>query len=1273
MAAASSSDTQGGVKTFDGEDEDGKTYKRWRTWVSNKLLTIKDKVSEEARGAYVYTLLAGKALEAVEHLEPQEYQKKQGEDVIFRILDQRFPQKDKTAELGETLTDIFQLRAREGEGVKAWIARATEAFEKCSRKSQVKFPEESQGWVLLHRSGFTEEQKAVILARSLGDLKREEIAKAIRSCYPEYTVKKKTMGAAIIEKENIEADDDAESADDFQDVEQFLAEHYHDEPGDQEVYEEDEVAEVLSVSWKEKRAELAKLKKGRQFHSMKDSRRSFRVEIDEIKRKTRCHRCNQIGHWSRECTMKRTDGKGSGKKGYKKSSGKGEQGETGAAYVESEGNHGHETFIAMVAAETSLLERLRQRRDGQQHPLPEEQLLVSSPGFGVVDSGCGRSIIGAETLKEFNNLWRSKGVEVPSPYHETNQFRYGNGHHEVSTQAADLPVTLAGKRGKIRAAIVKGKAPLLISRKALRTLQATINFVEDKMTLFDDRRVIKLHTNSAGQYTVNVMDEGEVNDEEFEEVMVAEAEQASAQATTTATSSGLLVGPPKVWSREDWGLESTCGPSKHGPSLQHVVRRVTRDADTGRIVYDEVIKDSQNRLENKVIPKHVWHTITEFHHHAPHFRPNLEKRTQEVMSIQTEPLPPQRSSQVAHHLTKHQLRQLHGQVKSCAVAQTCESRCGSKYLVAEIFSPPRFAKRVQPMGYQAWSVDIKQGYDLSKAEVRKHVEEELQKNPPALLVLCPPCTNEGGWFNLNSIYMSPEERLQKIKLSRLFIRWCCRLFRTQVQLGGRALFEHPIGSRMWNYPEVVSLSRKCHVAKLHMCRYNLKLPDSKWFIHKGTKLLVTHKDMMVLGKTCPGESHPEHKQHDTIAGSHPKVGSVSKFVAAYTDEFVEAVLQTIPEYSEQTEVLEIIQDDNGDEVRVQEILAAQDKNKTEPSVSEMKEVVDRLHRNLGHPPNHDLVRILKHGNASEKAIAIAREHQCEFCRTCAKPKTPMPAQTHRATEFGAAVGMDVKFLPGWKPNQKITALNIVDQASRYQKVVPFFTSETSKLLRQMYLEHWVSWAGAPKELIIDPKRTNLGEAMSHPTEMEGTHVRPIAAEAHWQLGRTERHGGWFETVLRKLIDQFSPQDQDQWLQCVHHAHVKNEMIQSYGYTPHQFVFGKNPNIPSDLLNEPLNVIAATASLTDEAVAKSQALRTAARKAVVELQDDQSLRRALTARPRVTLPFQPGDLVAYWRQQKWSQGQLHQTGQWYGTAVVVGYVGRNIILAHRRQILRCAPF
>lgn len=53
-------------------------------------------------------------------------------------------------------------------------------------------------------------------------------------------------------------------------------------------------------------------------------------------------------------------------------------------------------------------------------------------------------------------------------------------------------------------------------------------------------------------------------------------------------------------------------------------------------------------------------------------------------------------------------------------------------------------------------------------------------------------------------------------------------------------------------------------------------------------------------------------------------------------------------------------------------------------------------------------------------------------------------------------------------------------------------------------------------------------------------------------------------------------------------------------------------------------------------------------------------------------FQPGDLVAYWRSQKWDKGTLVLGGRWHGTAVVMGHVGRNSILLHRRQILRCAP-
>ena len=69
-----------------------------------------------------------------------------------------------------------------------------------------------------------------------------------------------------------------------------------------------------------------------------------------------------------------------------------------------------------------------------------------------------------------------------------------------------------------------------------------------------------------------------------------------------------------------------------------------------------------------------------------------------------------------------------------------------------------------------------------------------------------------------------------------------------------------------------------------------------------------------------------------------------------------------------------------------------------------------------------------------------------------------------------------------------------------------------------------------------------------------------------------------------------------------------------------------------------------------------------------------LRQALLARPRVSVKSAAGELVAHWREQKssQSQGTVIQGGQWHRTAMVIGKVGHNYIIAHRRQVLRCAP-
>ncbi|CAJ1407221.1 unnamed protein product [Effrenium voratum] len=424
MAGASATDVA--PKVFSGETEDAREYKRWKTWVSNKLLTLDTKVPEAARGAYVYTLLSGKALESIEHLEPEEYQKKGGEQVIFRILDARFPQKDVSDEMSETLTAVFGLKAQEGESLKVWIARAGELFDSCHRKCKVTFPEEARGWLILNRSSLNEEQKAVVLARSNGSLKREDVGKAMRSCYPDYVVaKRRSVGAGLVESGDLPDDALADESDPLvEEMEAFLAEFEpasREEPD--EIFDENEVAEALAVSWKDKRKELNKLQRSRRFGAAQDLKRSYR-----------------------------------------------------------------ETFVAAVEWSSS----------------------------GVYDPD--------ETLLEqVRRLRQGKLV---------NHFKFGNGQRESTDTSVKLPVIIAGRTGIIKAAIVKGAAPLLISRSALQTLQAVVNFGTNEMSLFEDQLVVPMTTNAAGQYVINVLDhQPEKQSVSFAEVMMSVKDDPEVEST----------------------------------------------------------------------------------------------------------------------------------------------------------------------------------------------------------------------------------------------------------------------------------------------------------------------------------------------------------------------------------------------------------------------------------------------------------------------------------------------------------------------------------------------------------------------------------------------------------------------------------------------------------------------------------------------------------------------------------------------------------------------
>ncbi|CAE7038139.1 RE2 [Symbiodinium sp. CCMP2592] len=1193
------------LRYFSGDgDTDHKEYQRWKSWALNKMMVM-DKLPANARGSFIWTLLQGRALEVVEHLKPEEYQKENGDAVLFKLLDQRWPQKDRADEIGEHVSEVFLLRSKENETVRAWCSRAREVFDRCQRKASVSFPEEARGWIVLNSSGMTEEQRAVVLARCAGSLKFDEVAQAMRSCFPEFVVpRRRAMANHYVEPEHedwwyetaeVEPQGVSEEADaSFNDVELFLAEHAGGaEPASAEVYQEDEVAEVLATTWKDRRKELSQLQKSRKFGQAQDMRRSFRVEVEELKKRTQCRRCGKTGHWARECRAPPSAYGASGAGGAASSS------TSGAAMVQTE------HFICSLQVRPSIpspertpspspmLSQLRQRRSAE---IPV--CLVSSPGYAVLDSGCGRSVVGEETLRQFRSIWNQRGLPQPAPIREVNSFRYGNGQQETSTQVVEMPVQLAHRRGVVRAAVIAGRAPLLMSRPAMKKLGAVMDFAKDELYIMEDKIAIPLTVNEAGQYVVPVA--------EFKEPGLRDREPAEPEVAMQTES-------------QDDGADQRVDP---GHLSECQMQSLGSKGDT----------------EVHAVAKSVTEAI---------------------------PKPPSPLMPDARKWNPRQWRQFRAAAKKASEVSKKEASAGSKLDVVEVFSSSQFAEVGAIKGLECVAADLHTGWDFRRPRDRAAMRTLVEESKPRLLVLNPPCTYAGGWYHLSRGLLSEQEAAHKRGLIKLFVHFCVDLAQIQLAAGRRVLFELPKGSYFWNLPRVLQLQKQMTEIEVDLCSYGLQIPDGP-FVRRSVRLLVSHDNMRSLQRRCCGSHQGVNVEHVPLHGRHPRVGLVSRFADKYPKGFVRAVLRVTKEIAQASICL--VQTGTDHEC----LVAARVQALSGQKEDQMRESLLRLHNNMGHPAPSALCRVLKHGGASQAAIEMAKQIECDVCKAQRKPESAPPAQGERVSRFNERVGIDVKYLTGWQANQRIPALNIVDHASSFQIMVPLPSRETSAMLRQNFLERWVSWAGQPEQIVMDPAQTNVSDAMTNPQELAGSSVLITAAEAHWQLGKVEVHGGWFNRCLEKVIADCAPQNRTEWLECVQAAHCKNELIQVYGMTPAQFVFGRNPRIPHNLLDEPLSIVPATAPLHEDSVAKAVAIRQSARQAVIQLQDAKALRLSLAARPRKVFALAAGDQVAYWRTQKSREGVVEFGGRWCGPAVVLGHVGRNLVVVHKRQIFRCAP-
>ena len=319
----------------------------------------------------------------------------------------------------------------------------------------------------------------------------------------------------------------------------------------------------------------------------------------------------------------------------------------------------------------------------------------------------------------------------------------------------------------------------------------------------------------------------------------------------------------------------------------------------------------------------------------------------------------------------------------------------------------------------------------------------------------------------------------------------------------------------------------------------------------------------------------------------------------------------------------------------------------------------RAHQNLGHPSNDRLSNALKlQGCRSEVSNGVL-DMSCPTCQEARKPRHARPSRLHDCSDFNDKISMDgIQWTN--KEGKKMHLYHVIDHGTNYHTAIiaPNRSSESAiECLHQM----WLCWAGMPNEIVTDAATEFESEEFQAMLQRNGVESVVTNPDSHWQLGKTERHGSFLQSMLQK-IDMERPirSYHDLQLALTQCTSAKNCLSQKGGYTPQMLVFGKNPRIPGSIIGDeslPAHCLAEDEnSFHGKQFREQLELRTKAREAFHKADNDASLRRAMLRR---TCPFrgryENGDQVMCWK-----NGQGNTAGRWWGPMRVIVQDGDHTV-------------
>ena len=335
----------------------------------------------------------------------------------------------------------------------------------------------------------------------------------------------------------------------------------------------------------------------------------------------------------------------------------------------------------------------------------------------------------------------------------------------------------------------------------------------------------------------------------------------------------------------------------------------------------------------------------------------------------------------------------------------------------------------------------------------------------------------------------------------------------------------------------------------------------------------------------------------------------------------------------------------------------------------IQQIILKAHVNLGHPSSERLQELFKQQGYDHSIIEGISELVCSTCQMQSRPRASRPGSIHMPLDFNDRIAIDgLEFTN--QQGQVFHILHVIDLSTNFHTAV-IAPNRSSDFTIKALIQSWLSWAGAPQELIMDSASELNSDTFRNFLQQYNIRSTTVAPEAHWQNGRAERHGAVIETMLRKLDCEFPIDSYNQLQKCLWHVmQAKNACSLRRGFSPEVLVFGKSTRVPASLCGDdqlPAHCLADEDHAQGIAFREHLLLRENARKAFHQADNDAALRRAVLRRNRpMRKQYVPGEWIMMWR------NHLNQH-QWIGPLQTIVQDGQNSVWASMcGKLFRGAP-